>query len=162
MADRFSTNLKAILVMEDLSNGSFQFSQQDCLTIQDFHYCCNRGKNDEGIVGGVTGSSMMSMSVRLHELSENKRFYDGLISRSPSPFTILFNAEFGNDGKLKDYENAMTVFGYIVDVQEHFSTMVGADATSAPMSIHIEIQLTKMVFHGKDSSKTLDIIHTDE
>ncbi len=63
---------------------------------------------------------------------------------------------------MKDYENAMTVFGYIVDVQEHFSTMVGADATSAPMSIHIEIQLTKMVFHGKDSSKTLDIIHTDE
>lgn len=161
MADRFSTNLKAILVMEDLSNGSFQFSQQDCLTIQQFHYVCNRGKNDEGIVGGLTGSSMMTMNVRLHELSENKRFYDGLISRVPSPFTILFNAEFNSDGKLKDYENAMTVFGYIVDVQEHFSTLTNKEE-AAPMSIHVEIQLTKMLFHGKDSTKTLTIIHTEE
>lgn len=160
MADRYSTYLKAVLVMEDYSESKMSFSQQDCLTIQDFHYCCNRGKNEEGIVGGVTGSSMMSMTVRLHDLSENKRFYDALLSRETAPFTIVFNASFDKDGKLHEYENAMTATGFVVDVKEHFSTLPVKDSASAPMSIQLEVQLAKIVFYGKDSNRTLDIIRT--
>ena len=160
MADKFSTLLNALLVMEDFSENNLSFSQQDALTIQDFHYCCNRGKNEEGIVGGVTGSSMMSMSVRLRDLSENKRFYDALISRETAPFTIVFNANFGPDGKINEYENAMTAIGFVVDVKEHFSTLTSMGSASAPLSIQIDVQLARIVYLGKDAKRTLDIIQT--
>lgn len=160
MAERYSTHLKAVLLMEDLTVGELKFSQQECLTIQDFSYRCDRGKNEEGIIGGLTGSSMMQMTVRLHELSENKQFYDCLISRVPSPFTIVFNADFDQDGKLKEYENAMTVFGYVVDVLEHFDTRTPENGSAAPMNIRVEIQLSSMVFHGKDEDRVLEIIRS--
>ena len=103
---------------------------------------------------------MMRMTVRLHELSENKKFYDCLLSRVPSPFTIVFNADFDGNGKLKHYENAMTVFGYVVDVQEHFATQQPDGIRSAQMNVQIDIQLATMVFYGKDNNRTLEIIRS--
>ena len=150
-----SNNIKAILIPEDFSEIT-RVSQDKCLTLQHFDYKCQRSRNEEGIPYGSTVSVTLNCTIRT--INDLQVYYDRLKSNAPNTYTFAFNATFDAQKCLSDYEDAMIVSGYIIDIEENFDSAKNENGESEQMLINIKILLSSITYVGKNSNKTLSII----
>ena len=150
-----SNNIKAILIPEDFSEIT-RVSQEKCLTLQHFDYKCQRSRNEEGIPYGSTVSVTLNCTIRT--TCDLQVYYDRLKSNSPYTYTFVFNAIFDTQKCLSDYEDAMIVSGYIIDIEENFDSATNENGEDEQMLINIKILLSNITYVGKNSNKTLSII----
>lgn len=158
MQERISNHVKALLVAEDFSEVA-RVSQSNCLTVQHFDYRCSRSRNESGMPYGPTVSVIIQFSFKSLSNNKGKIFYDRLKSQSPFPYTFVFNATFDSVQQLSRYDDAMIVSGYIVDIEESFDKAAAPGETVEQMLTNVKMLLCSITYVGKDSNKTLSLIH---
>lgn len=96
-----------------------RFSQQKGSTVQQFAYTCSMKRDEVRTVFGQTESVVVDFSIRVMRADE-KLFYEKLEDQASSHYSFVFNGVFDH-GCMKYYDNAITVDGYVVDVEEKAS-----------------------------------------
>lgn len=131
-------------------------SQEHCLVLQHFDYKCQRSRNESGEPYGTTMSATLNCTIRSAGCLQV--FYDHLKSNATHNYTFAFNATFDEQKLLYDYEDAMVVSGYIIDVEEDFDTDSDENDETRQMLLSIKILLSNITYIGRTTNRTLPII----
>ena len=78
-----------------------------------------------------------------------------LASNNVSCFSFLFNAVFGPNDRLKDYEDGMVVKGYIVGAEELYSTETSETGQYKQMLLDMKLLVSEVVYLGYEKDKNL-------
>lgn len=162
MADN-TTHLKAVLVLDDLCNESnIQTSRSDCLTLKKFHYRCSCGYDGFRVTGSVTGTSILSLSLKLNTETKIRIFYEYMRRNEPQPFSIIFNAVYDRQGKISSYQDAMTVYGYIVSVNDTYNADVMKGEGRGKIDIDVDVLISSIIYKGTDRNIVISINRNEE
>ena len=108
-----------------------RFSQQQGYTVQQFSYSCEKRRDEVGTTFGVNAGVEVDFTVRVMS-NDQTLFYDKLKDLGAEYYSFIFNGTFDN-GRLKYFDNAITVDGYVVDIDEHAAN----DCSQALMRIKL-------------------------
>ena len=148
---KYSDHLKAVLYPENLQEVGNNVEKRLCQTIQHFSYKCQRSRNDAGFPYGETTPTELLFTIRLGAPDDGKVFYQQMQRNELFDHTFIFNASFDQTDRLKTYDDAMIVRGYVVDVK---------NGTVQQIMIHVILLLSSITYVGKeDSYKQLEITH---
>lgn len=147
----FSNQLKAILALDNLLEEGVSIWQNNCFTVQHFSYSCERRRNEAGVPYGFTQSSYLNFTVRLAQSDSAKALLERMSPRETYPFSFLFNATFGSNKRLSDYQDAMVVTGYLVQAEQAYEEQ---------MLFKGKILLSKISYLGQKN--TLDLTITND
>ena len=139
MATLYSNELKAFVVAEDFLENPMSVLKENCLTVQHFEYQCEHKRNASGEVYGPTEPVILKFTVRVNSPKHAKVFYSNLLSNSYFNYSFLFNATFNANQRLGDYEDGMVVNGYVVSVEENYST--GKNQTGEDEQILLDVTI---------------------
>lgn len=154
MTNRISNQVKALFITDDTSQ-MIKVPQSKCLTLQHYHYKCQRNRDEMGYPYGSTLSVLLDCTFR--NVPDTQVLYERLRDNKPYTYTFVFNATFDVSKYLESYENAMTVNGYIVDIEEKFDTKPIVDGECEQMLVHVKLLLSNIIYKGKSSDKILSI-----
>ena len=154
----FSDHLKAVLYPENLMEVEENLEKRLCQTIQHFSYKCQRSRNDAGIPYGNTTPTELQFTVRLETPDDSKVFYQRMQQNELFDHTFLFNATFDQRDRLKSYDDAMIVRGFVVDVREDYDATVTSNGTVQQILVQVNLLLSSITYIGKENnSKILEI-----
>ena len=154
----FSDHLKAVLYPENLMEVEENLEKRLCQTIQHFSYKCQRSRNDAGIPYGNTKPTELQFTVRLETPDDSKVFYQRMQQNELFDHTFLFNATFDQRDRLKSYDDAMIVRGFVVDVREDYDATVTSNGTVQQILVQVNLLLSSITYVGKENnSKILEI-----
>lgn len=154
----FSDHLKAVLYPENLMEVEENLEKRLCQTIQHFSYKCQRSRNDAGIPYGNTTPTELQFTVRLETPDDSKVFYQRMQQNELFDHTFLFNATFDQRDRLKSYDDAMIVRGFVVDVREDYDATVTSNGTVQQILVQVNLLLSSITYVGKENnSKILEI-----
>ena len=156
----FSNQLKAMLVVEDITEQGVNVWQDNCFTVQHFSYDCHRLRNDKGTPYGSTLPSFLDFTVKVASNNNGKVFFERIQQDKTFPYSFLFNASFNNMRRLSECQDAMVVKGYIVGVEEAFGLASAEDGAQEQMLIRARLLISRIVYVGRDNS--LDLIITND
>lgn len=151
-----SNALTAMVVMKDMTNylssvSSSGIKKSDCRLALHFDYRCARKRDAKGHTYEASEPFMLSFSVQVTGTEQAKPFYQLLTSDENSPLSFLFDATFPNES-LSSYGSAMVVNGYMVDVQEDFSSQ---DQTQ--MILHARMIVHSITYIKESDTKTFTV-----
>lgn len=154
----FSDHLKAVLYPENLMEVEENLEKRLCQTIQHFSYKCQRSRNDAGIPYGNTTPTELQFTVKLETPDDSKVFYQRMQQNELFDHTFLFNATFDQRDRLKSYDDAMIVRGFVVDVKEDYDATVTNNGTVQQILVLVNLLLSSITYVGKENnSKILEI-----
>ena len=155
---KYSDHLKAVLFPENLLDVGENVEKRLCKTVQHFSYKCQRSRNDAGIPYGNTTPTELLFTIKLESPDDSKVFYQQLQQNELFNHSFLFNATFDQRDRLKAYDDAMIVRGFVVDVKEDYDASVTEDGTVQQILIQVTLLLSSLTYVGKeDNSKILEI-----
>lgn len=153
-----SNHLKAVLVLDDLSNNdSIRANRSDCLTLKKFHYRCSVGHDEFRITGSSTGTAIMSLEIKLNSEANLSKFYECMHRNMPHPFSIVFNATYDGQSRIADYLDAMTVYGYVVSVDDVYNAGVMNGEGRGIVDVKMDILISSITYQGRDKNLLLSI-----
>lgn len=155
MPQKLSNHLKAVIYPENLLENDVRILREHCAMITQFSYQCSRSRNDAGYPYGKTLPSTIDFTVRLGVPEDGKLYYEQMHQNQPATFTFIFNATFGAYDRLADYEDAMIVKGFVVDVEDDYTSADGEDAEQ--MLVHVCLLINSIIYNGRDRNRTLEI-----
>lgn len=151
-----SNHIKALLFLEDITEG-IPISQDDCFTIQHFNYNCSRQRDSTKMPNGPTGTTVLRFVIKSLPEEGGKTFYQRLTESTAYPFSFVFNATFDANKRLCDYEDAMVISGYIINIEEAFGNYTSDPDKTDRMLMSVDVLLRSITYIGKKSNKTLCI-----
>lgn len=160
MAGVLSNELKAMLVLEDISEQGVSVWHGNCFTIQHFSYECRRERDGDGFPYGATLPSTLEFTVKVSAGDSGKHFFKRMGSDETFPYSFLFNATFSANGRLSDCEDAMVATGYLTDVEESYGAVSLSDGSQEQMLIHVKLLLSNLAYLGRE--KTLNLTLTND
>lgn len=160
MPKLISNQLKAMLVVEDISEQGVNVMQGNCFTVQHFSYACSRRRNDAGTPYGPTLPAYLDFTVKVASGNSGKVFFERMHQDSTFPYSFLFNADFNDVRRLSACEDAMIATGYIIDVEECYDKDIRLDANSEQMLIRARLLLSNIAYLGNE--RTLSLIITND
>lgn len=152
--------LKALLVLEDITEQGLDVRQNNSFTVQHFSYTCCRRRNDSGIPYGPTLPAYLDFTVKVVSGNNGKAFFERMQTNETFPYSFLFNANFTTMHHLAEYEDAMVASGYIVDVEEDLESVPVPDGTTEQMLIHVRLLISNLAYLGKE--RTLKLMITND
>ena len=84
--------LKAILFNNNMAEVGGSIIQNQCFTLQDYHYHCYRERNEKGEPYGGFLSEYLTFSIILSDPYACKFFYQCMDRNEYLPFSFIFNA----------------------------------------------------------------------
>ena len=154
-----SNQLKALLVMNDITEEGVSVWQNNCFTVQHFSYNCNRQRNDLGIPYGPTLPSYLDFTVRIADNDSAKLFFERMGISSTFPYSFLFNANFSGQRRLSDCEDAMVAQGYLIELDEAYDNSADSDGAREQMLIRGRLLLSHIRYVGRENILKLIITH---
>jgi hypothetical protein len=162
----YSNELKALVVPEDILTMK-SVLQERFTTVERLNYCCRRQRNNKGEAYGPTEPVELEFTIRLNNPEEIKPYYERLTSNESFIFSFVFNAVFAENTNLKDFDDGMVCEGYVVGIEEQFSTtrMTTAGDTQhlspadKQMEITIKLLLQNTTYIGRDNNFKSIFIH---
>jgi hypothetical protein len=149
---------KVVLYPESYQeNELHNVEKSQCFTVQDFSYECCRNRNDAGFPYGNTLPSTLKFTVRLQSPDSGKLFYQQMKENALFYYTFFFNATYGDFNRLKSFEDAMVVKGYVVDIEEQYDCQVAADGKPNQMLISVTLLLGSVIYKGMERDKYLEV-----
>ena len=121
------------------------FQRANGRAVQQFAYRCARQQDKAGTVCGEPQNVVIDFTICVMQATQNV-YYEKLLDQSAERFSFLFNAEYEND-KLKDYNNAIMIEGYIVDVEE-----CGSNENEQAM-IRVKILASELTYLHKNNDQ---------
>lgn len=150
MATLYSNELKAFVVAEDFLENPMSVLKENCLTVQHFDYQCEHKRNASGEVYGPTEPVILKFTVRVNSPKHAKVFYSNLLSNSYFNYSFLFNATFNANQRLGDYEDGMVVNGYVVSVEENYSTGKNQTGEDEQILLDVAILARSVTYLGRE------------
>lgn len=150
MASLYSNELKALVVPEDFLENPVNVMKEHCLTVQHFDYQCEHKRNASGEVYGPTEPVLLKFTVRVNSPRHAKSFYSNLLSNCHSNYSFLFNATFNANQRLGNYEDGMVVNGYVVSVEENYSTGRNMTGEDEQILLDVIIQVRSVTYLGRE------------
>lgn len=147
--------LKAILFTNNLAEVGGSVVQEQCFTVQDYHYHCYRERDTQGNPYGNTLSEYLDFSVVVADIDACKFFYQCMEESDNAPVSFLFNASFSPRGRLIDYEDGLVTYGYVVNVDEGCEN--NDETGQEQVLIHVRMILSNMFFLGSNAVHFLEI-----
>ena len=135
---------------EDFLENPMSVLKENCLTVQHFDYQCEHKRNASGEVYGPTEPVILKFTVRVNSPKHAKVFYSNLLSNSYFNYSFLFNATFNANQRLGDYEDGMVVNGYVVSVEENYSTGKNATGEDEQILLDVTILARSVTYMGRE------------
>ena len=152
-----SNNIKAVLYPDDMQEqGENSVQKEKCYTVQNFNYRSERSRNDAGFPYETVNPTAMSFTVRLVRPEEGVVYHKRLLENDPADYTFLFNVSFNEQQRLKSYDNALIVSGFVIDVEDDFSAG-GKDIDNRQMLIRVKLFISSITYKGKMKDEVLVI-----
>jgi hypothetical protein len=152
MATLYSNELKAVVVMENLLENPLNVLKENCMTVQHFNYDCDHKRNESGEVYGATNPVMLEFTVRANSPRQAKAFYKEIVSNEHSNFSFLFNVKYNENQRLNTYEDGMVVNGYIVHIEENYTTIAQEDGSMTQIELKATILCRSVTYLGADNN----------
>lgn len=93
-----------------------RFAQSKGYTVQQFSYNCEMSRDTANSVHGQASDVIVDFTLRV-TMDDQVLFYEKLKENGSDHFSFVFNAVFDN-GRFKYCDSAITVEGFVVDVEE--------------------------------------------
>jgi len=150
MARLYSNELKALVVPENFLDNPMNVLKEHCLTIQHFDYRCEHKRNESQEVYGPTEPVILKFTVRVNAPAHARVFYHNLVSNSYADYSFLFNATFNGNQRLNDYEDGMVVNGYVVSVEEQYSSEKNRAGEDEQILLDVTILARSVTYLGRE------------
>ena len=154
-----SNELKAVAVMADIAEDGNSITRDQCMTVEQFQYRCERLRDNSGHTYGANQPVELLFSVRINSADQAQPFYQQLTDEEQDTVSFIFNATFSDTKRLSGYDEAMAVEGFIVDVQEDFHSAALLQPDEEQITLRARMQVRSIVYTGQDDKKTLCFIH---
>ena len=161
MAGTISNQLKALLVVDDITEQGVTVWQYNGFTVQHFRYECCRRRNESGLPYGPTLPAYLDFTVRIASEDSGKVFYERMRTNETFPYSFLFNASFNTRRQLSECEDALVATGYIVDLEEEYESAPAADGSAEQMLVHARLLLSNLTYLGRED-RTLELTITKD
>lgn len=152
MATLYSNELKAVVVMENFLENPMNVMKENCMTIQHFNYECVHKRNDSDEIYGAIEPVILEFTVRANSPRQAKAFYQEIISNEHSNFSFLFNVTYNQYQRLSTYEDGMVVNGYIVHIEEDYSSLASSNGNNSQIELRVKILTRSVTYLGTDSN----------
>lgn len=158
MAITLSNHLKATLYPANvLTEEKCRIPIDKCFTILHFNYECSRERDKTGFPFGDTTTTILEFTVRLLRPEDGKLFYQQMQRNEPGDFTFLFNVDMQNRQTVIGYEDGMVVGGYVVDVEDDYTTTPVSDGSTEQMLIKIKLLVANITYIGVNGNRSIII-----
>jgi hypothetical protein len=147
-----SNELKAVVVPDNFLDNPINVLKENCLTVQHFDYLCEHKRNDSGEVYGATKPVILQFTIRVNSPRHARTFYRRLISNEHTCFSFLFNVTYGQNDRMSNYEDGMVIDGYVVHVEETYSTVVEDDGSDKQMLLNVTLQVRSVTYLGRENN----------
>ena len=151
MATLYSNELKAVVVMDNFLDNPMNVLKEHCMTIQHFNYECVHKRNESGDIYGTVDPVILEFVVRANSSRQARAFYKELVSNEPTNFSFLFNVTYNENQRLNDYEDGMVVNGYIVHIEEEYSSRAGQSGSNTQIALQVKILSRSVTYLGTDN-----------
>lgn len=151
MATLYSNELKAVVVMENFLDNPKNILKENCMTVQHFNYECVHKRNDAGEIYGAINPVTLEFVVRINSPRQAKAFYKELVSNEHCHFSFLFNVTYNDNQRLSNYEDGMVVNGYIVHIEEEYTSRTNQAGSSTQIELHVKILSRSVTYLGSDN-----------
>ena len=142
MAILYSNELKAVVIAENFIENPLNVLKENCLTIQNFDYRCVRKRNKSGEQYGSMEPVMLT-------------FYRNLAAVGYFQYSFLFNPTFNPMMRLNNYDDGMVVEGYVVGVEENYTTERNQAGESQQVMLNVKILVRSVVYLGHEDSNNI-------
>lgn len=154
MPDNLSNNIKALLYLGDLTRAK-SLAQSNCFTVQEFDYRYFRSRDEAGIPWGATQSAVIRFTLKSLPNGQAKPLYQRLLENEEYPYTLLFNATFDASRSLVDYQEAIVASGYLIHLDERFSTESNPANTTGRMLMNVQLIMQSITYLSAHTNKQL-------
>ena len=96
MTRLYSNELKALVTPENILEMK-SVLQEQFTTVEKFHYCCTRQRDNRGKTYGPTEPVELEFTIRLNNPADAKPYYTRLASQENFIFSFVFNAVFAEN-----------------------------------------------------------------
>ena len=152
MATLYSNELKAVVVMENFLENPLNVMKENCMTVQHFNYECEHKRNEAGEIYGAINPVMLEFTVRVNSPRQARAFYKELVSNEPSNYSFLFNVTYNENQRLNTYEDGMVVNGYIVHIEENYTTAAQQDGSNTQIELSVKLLSRSVTYLGADNN----------
>ena len=152
MAALYSNELKAVVVMENFLENPLNVMKENCMTVQHFNYECEHKRNEAGEIYGSINPVMLEFTVRVNSPRQARAFYKELVSNEHSNYSFLFNVTYNENQRLNTYEDGMVVNGYIVHIEENYTTAAQQDGSNTQIELSVKLLSRSVTYLGADNN----------
>jgi len=152
MATLYSNELKAVVVMENFLENPLNVMKENCMTVQHFNYECEHKRNEAGEIYGAINPVMLEFTVRVNSPRQARAFYKELVSNEHSNYSFLFNVTYNENQRLSTYEDGMVVNGYIVHIEENYTTAAQQDGSNTQIELSVKLLSRSVTYLGADNN----------
>lgn len=152
MATLYSNELKAVVVMENFLENPLNVMKENCMTVQHFNYECEHKRNEAGEIYGAINPVMLEFTVRVNSPRQAKAFYKEIVSNEHSNYSFLFNVTYNENQRLSTYEDGMVVNGYIVHIEENYTTAAQQDGSNTQIELSVKLLSRSVTYLGADNN----------
>lgn len=152
MATLYSNELKAVVVMENFLENPLNVMKENCMTVQHFNYECEHKRNEAGEIYGAINPVMLEFTVRVNSPRQARAFYKELVSNEHSNYSFLFNVKYNENQRLNTYEDGMVVDGYIVHIEENYTTAAQEDGSNTQIELSVKLLSRSVTYLGADNN----------
>lgn len=152
MATFYSNELKAVVVMENFLENPLNVMKENCMTVQHFNYECEHKRNEAGEIYGAINPVMLEFTVRVNSPRQARAFYKELVSNEHSNYSFLFNVKYNENQRLNTYEDGMVVNGYIVHIEENYTTAAQQDGSNTQIELSVKLLSRSVTYLGADNN----------
>ena len=151
-ATLYSNELKAVVVMENFLENPLNVMKENCMTVQHFNYECEHKRNEAGEIYGAINPVMLEFTVRVNSPRQARAFYKELVSNEHSNYSFLFNVTYNENQRLSTYEDGMVVNGYIVHIEENYTTAAQQDGSNTQIELSVKLLSRSVTYLGADNN----------
>lgn len=152
MGTLYSNELKAVVVMDNFLDNPMNVLKENCMTVQHFNYDCVHKRNDSGEIYGAVNPVMLDFVIRANSPRQARAFYKELVSNEHTNFSFLFNVTYNENQRLDSYEDGMVINGYIVHIEEEYTSRTNQAGSSTQIELHVKILTRSVTYLGADNN----------
>ena len=149
--------IRAMFVAEDITMVKDGITKDKCYVVQHYSYDSQRDRVGVRMMSGTEDSSYITLVIRIANSGTGRQFYQQMTETAPFVYSILFNATFNSSNRLLDFDDAMMVKGYIVDIEEHINTGNLQQGDDTQVLMKVKLLLSTITYLGSEHNIELVI-----
>jgi hypothetical protein len=115
-------------------------------------------RNNSSDVYGASKPVILRFTIRVNSPSHARELYQRLALNGHNDFSILFNVTYDNNSRLAGYEDGMVVNGYVVSVEEKYSSLRDESGLDKQMELDVKVLVRSTIYLGREEQNNLKSI----